>query len=95
MSSCRGPGEETSLRNLRTKPGLLPGFRIFSDKAALQNSSTPSLHSRGFEDEDDDEYEDEVSLPPNREDQGRIVPVPLVTKTECQRFWRARFIELA
>ena len=31
---------------------------------------------------------------PNREDQGRIVPVPLVTKAECQRFRRAGFVEL-
>ena len=29
--------------------------------AALQHSSTPSLHSPGFEDEDDDEYEDEAN----------------------------------
>jgi hypothetical protein len=34
-------------------------------------------------------------LSPNREDQGRIVPVPLVTEAECQRFRRARFVELA
>jgi len=82
-----------SVRDLKTKPGIVPRIPNLSDKPALQNSGTPSLRSTGFEDEDEDE--NEVSLFPNREDQRRIVPVPLITKAKCQRFRGARFVELA
>jgi hypothetical protein len=50
--------------SLRANPILLfiPNAfrRCSSDKAVLQNSIAPSLRSKGFEDEDDDENEYEA-----------------------------------